>query len=328
MPNQIAPNLDPQRFQYLNPMVFGEYNAAGDIGWNSAIAQILSYYQGQEPFQDALLDFGELAGDIIEAWKENLVQELVQNDAIELAELVLQTLILVTGEQVEGVEPIVPPEEPEPLPEPEPEEPTPEPDTTREPFPPVVEPRAPQSPPDRGDQPEPSVPPEEPTEPDRPDRPAPPRRQPSPSAPVTPLFSAPVLPVPRQPAPQEPRPAVPESGEEPEEPTPREPAEPESGESPAPGDQEPVPAGIEIDYGALENAIYNALRRWYDLVLSNPPTITVQTDTPPDVNPADLIPQIIQQVDLFQDAGKIIAADNAVIREPQADNIFTIPGEK
>lgn len=324
----IQPNLDPQRFQYLNPLVFGEFNTAGDIGWNSAISQILSYYQGQNPFQDALLDFGELGDDILDAWKENLAQELVDNDAVQLAELVLQTLILVTGEQVEGVEPLVPPEEPEPLPEPEPEKPAPDSPEDREPFPPVVSPRAPQ--PEGTRDSEPSVP-EEPGQPQQPQRESsqPPQRRDSPSSPGIPgVPSFPTPSLPRVPEPEVPRPTVPEDNQEPEEEPSREEPGLQPGENTGNGDTEPVPGKIEIDYGALEKAIFNALKRWYDLVLTNPATFTVQTETPPAVNPSEIIREVQEQVSVFNDAGKLIASENADQTEITVQDIFTIPGKK
>lgn len=328
MPNPIPPNLDPVRFGYLDPLVFGEYNAAGNVGWGTAINTILAYYQNQSPFEDAILDFGELGNDILEAWKENLSQELVDNSATELAELVLQTLILVTGEQVEGVEPIIPPEEPEPLPDVEPEEPTPEPEDEREPFPPVVTPREPGTSPEREPSPESPELPESPEEPDRSERPPAPVRKPSPDRLESPVFPAPILPLPRQPVPQEPRVPVPES---PEQPAPESPVrEPLDEPVTVEGSEDPdsPPINVSIDYGALEEAIYSALRRWYDFVLGNPATVTVQTVKPEEINPADLIPQIMEQVDLFNEAGKIIAANNAVIRESESLNIFTIPGKQ
>lgn len=327
MPNQIQPNLDPVRFQYLNPLVFGEYSTHNDTGWIPAISQILSYYQGQKPFQDALLDFGELGNDILEAWKENLVQELVDNDAVQLAELVLQTLILVTGEQVDGVEPLIPPENPQDLPEPEPEKPAPDSPEDREPFPPVISPRSPQPPGTRDTQPTVPEEPGQPQEPSREPQQPPTRRNPpsSPGIPGIPTFPTPSLP--RVPVPEVPREPVPEDTQEPEESPSRDEPEPQNGDGTGDDTEEPVQGKIEIDYGALEQAIFNALKRWYDVILGNPPTITVQTETPPEVPVADLIPEIMKQVDIYNEAGKLIASDNAPTGKQESQNIFTIPGE-
>ena len=327
MPNPIPPNLDPARFGYLDPLVFGEYNAAGNIGWGTAINNILAYYQGQAPFQDAILDFSELGQDILEAWKENLAQELADNSATELAELVLQTLILVTGEQVEGVEPLIPPEEPEPLPDVEPEEPTPEPEPTREPFPPVVVPREPGTSPERRDQPEPPEPPEPPIVPDRPARPSPPIRQPAPRVIVPPVPLPPVLPLPRQPVPQEPRPPVPESPEQPSPESPvREPLEePVSVEGT--GDPESPPINVSIDYGALENAIYNALRRFYDLVLGNPFDAFVDFRANFPMSPEDMAIEIEKQrmaITTYHDAQNPIDVNTI---SAGTSGKYDIPGE-
>lgn len=323
----IPPNLDPQRFQFLNPLVLGEFSTSGNLGWRNAIDQILGYYQSQKPFDESFLDFSELSEIIIEAWKENLLQELVENSAEELAELVLQTLIVVTGETVPGYEPPDIPDTSEDLPDVEPVEPTPGEEPDRETFPPVVTPREPQTSTGREPSNEAPSPPETPSQQPRPAREPGTRRQPSPSRNEPPIFTTPVLPVPRQTGAEGTRDELPQSDQDDQEEPPRdeEPVSPE--ETPGDGNEAPVSGEIGIDYAALENAIFNALRRWYDYSLMNPSTITVQTVEPDEVNPADLIPEIIDQIDVFKEAGKVYAANNAEINDVQSTRIFTLPGE-
>lgn len=328
MPNPIPPNLDPSRFGYLNPLVFGEYNAAGDLGWRSAISDILGYYQGQEPFDDALFDYGELSEDILNAWKDNLANELVDNDASQLAELILQTLMLVTGETIPGLDPIVPPEEPPPVEIVAPPEPPEVPPREREPFPPVVIPRDPQPPQDREPPPEPPEPPESPVEPPREPPRRPDRDRPGTGGGVVIPPTPPVISPPRTVRPPVERPEPTPTPEEPEVPT----SSPRPLEEPVEvvGSEDPdsPPVQIEIDYGALETALYNALVRWTQWTSDNPGGLKMQTDLSPDVTGGEVIQEILSQVDQFAEAGKIIAQDAATPPERSVGNIFTVPGER
>ena len=126
---------------------------------------------------------------------------------------------------------------------------------------------------------------------------------------------------------QEPRPAVPDSGEEPEVPTPREPEPGEPPEPETPGNQEPISVSLEIDYGALENAIFGALRRFYDIVLSNPFDAFVDVRQSFPMSPEDMAIEIEKQrmaITTYHDAQNPIDVNTI---SAGTSGKYDIPGE-
>ncbi len=289
--------LRPEDFDFLNPIALSEFPVSGYPGWRQAANSIVNTVFSQLSFADIREEAYTEYETALQAIRTGLEEDTIENDAVDFAKAIFAYLNLKYPGRISDTQGETPLEGGERRPEPiigeEPIETTPSPLT-------------------------PSTAPER-----LPELPSP-VREPSP-APVEP-----VEPVGRTPSPAPTEPRQPQdsggnggarnegiefnsgSSETLTEPLPGEEQGGDSGLDDTEGNgedgedtgeggdnEEPKESDgkISIDYTALENAIFNALYRWSNILASNPPTILTKPADTATITDEDIREEMKAQVE-------------------------------